>query len=178
MKQKMTVYLSDALAAQLDAAASQPGMSRTAVVEAALHAYLSPEIREHAAPSQRLIRMSRQLEQLERDLRIVSETVALHARYHLTIAPALAPAEQRAACALGQERFEAFAAQVGSRVHMGTPLMRETMEQVGVEKPHLFTPGYERDLSLGMSFADILRFVSEPSAAAREGGSNGAFPAN
>jgi Ribbon-helix-helix protein, copG family len=177
---KMTVYLNDALAARLDEAASQPGMSRTAVVEAALQAYLSAEIREHAAPSQRLVWMSRQLEQIERDLRIVSETVALHARYHLTLAPALAPPEQRAACALGQERFEAFAAQVGNRVHMGTPLMRETMERIGVEKPHLFTPGYERELSLGipLSFPDILRSVSEPPAAATEGGSNGAFPTN
>ena len=174
MKQKMTVYLSDALAAKHDEATSQPGMSRTAVVEAALQAYLCPDTREHAAPSQRLVWMSRQLEQLERDLRIVSETVALHARYHLTIAPALAPAEQRTACALGQERFEAFAAQVGTRVHMGTPLMRETMDQVSVDKPHLFTPGYE--LGIPLSFADILRSVSEPSAVAMEGGSNGAFP--
>ena len=72
----------------------------------------------------RLDCMNRQLEQLEHDLRIVNETVAFHARYHLAVTPPLPQSQQRAACAPGLERFEVFAAQVGRRIHLGTPLMK------------------------------------------------------
>lgn len=181
MKRKMTVYLGDPLAARLEEMASRPGMSRTAVVEAALGAFLSAETSDHVALSRRLNWMSRQLEQLGRDVRVVNETVALHARYHLTIAPALPRAEQQAACALGRERFEAFAAQVGSRVHMGMPLMRETMELVSTEKPELLFPDQRQDVPLGapsddadIAGVDIPR--SKLAAAAAEGGSTSGFP--
>ena len=99
--------------------------------------------------SRRLNWMSRQLEQLEHDLRIVNETVALHARYHLTVTPPLPDSQQRAACALGLERFEVFAAQVGRRVHLGTPLMRETMDRLSTTNPDLFARDIEEDVPLG-----------------------------
>ena len=47
-------------------------------------------------------------------------------------------AAQHAACAIGSQRFEEFAAQVGRRVHLGRPLMRETLDRISVTSPHLF----------------------------------------
>ena len=58
--------------------------------------------------------MSRQLEELDRGLRIVNETVALQARFHLAVTLVLPAADQRAACVLGSERFDELAAQVGA----------------------------------------------------------------
>ena len=137
MKRKISVQLSEQVAERLEAAAQRPGANKTAIVEAALARFLDPDddTSDHAALLRRLNWMSRQLEQLDRDLRVASETVALHARYHLTVTPPLPVPDQRAACVLGAERFEVFAAQVGRRVHLGTPLMRETMDRVSTTNP-------------------------------------------
>jgi predicted transcriptional regulator len=187
MKQKISVQLPEELFARLEAAAEQRGTTRTAVVEAALKQFLSngAEADDDAALRRRLEWMSRQLEQLERDLRMVNETVALHARFDLTVTPAIPQPHQRAACLLGQERFEVFAAQVGRRVHLGTPLMRETMDRLTTTNPDLFTREVEEGAPLGAPSRESGHAAPaagdrnrEPnrSAAAREGGSNGNFP--
>src|SRR5262249_8563032 len=156
MKRKVTVQLSEQVAERLEAAAEQRGTSKAAIVESALERFLSPDAEtvDDATLLRRLNWMSHQLEQLERDFRIVNETVALHARYHLTITPPVAQAQQRAACALGQERFEAFAAQVGRRVHLGTPLMRETMDRLSATNPDLFARDIGEGAPLGASSPD------------------------
>jgi hypothetical protein len=46
----------------------------------------------------------------------------------------MAAAEQRAACALGSERFEEFATQVGRRVDGAAPLMQTTIDRLGAAK--------------------------------------------
>lgn len=187
MKQKISVQLPEELFARLETATEQRGTTRTAVVEAALKQFLSngAETDDDAALRRRLQWMSRQLEQLERDLRIVNETVALHARFDLTVTPAIPQPHQRAACLLGQERFEVFAAQVGRRVHLGTPLMRETMERLTTTNPDLFTREVEEGAPLGAQSREAGHAAPaagdrnrEPhrSAAAQEGGSNGSFP--
>ncbi len=187
MKRKISVQLSEQIAARLEAAAERPGANKSAIVEAALDRFLDADHErvDDVALSRRLNWMSRQLEQLDRDLRVVSETAALHARYHLTVSPPLPVAEQRAACVLGSERFEVFAAQVGRRVHLGTPLMRETMDRLSETSPDLFARDIEEGAPLGAKFTDREPGVPAPSvvdeepelsAAAREGGSNGGFP--
>jgi hypothetical protein len=159
MKRKVTVQLSEELADRLEAAAQRPGTSKTAIVEAALTRFLEPDggTSEHAAMLRRLSWMSRQLEQLDRDLRVVSETTALHARYHLAITPPLPIPDQRAACVLGAERFEVFAAQVGRRVHLGTPLMRETLDRLSAADPDLFAHEVDEGAPLGRQSADADR---------------------
>jgi hypothetical protein len=129
----------------------------------------------------RLNWMSRQLEHLDRDLRVVNETVALHARYHLTVTPPLSPPIRQAACKLGAARFDEFAAQVGRRVHLGMPLMRETMERVSETSPHLFAAqqsDVEPDPHVVHDDTDDNVFAMTPSqpAAVGEDGSNGGFP--
>jgi predicted transcriptional regulator len=187
MKQKISVQLSEELFAGLETAAEQRGTTKTGIVEAALSQYLSngAESSDDATLRRRLEWMSRQLEQLERDLRIVNETVALHARFHLTVTPPIPQPHQRAACLLGLERFEVFAAQVGKRVHLGTPLMRETMDRLSATNPDLFAREVEEGALLGAPSRESGHAAPaaggrnrEPqrSAAAGEGGSSGNFP--
>jgi hypothetical protein len=188
MNGKITVHLSEHVAERLEAAAQRPGTTKRAILEAALDQFLGA--REDPADNVTLLRrlngMSRQLEQLDRDLRIVSETVALHARYQLTITPPLSHSKQRAACALGLQRFEAFAAQVGRRVHLGTPLMRETMDRVSTTSPDLFARDIQAGAPLGSQLTDHEQGAPAPTAAdqdselpaaVRGDGSNGGFPA-
>jgi predicted transcriptional regulator len=185
MKRRITVQLPEQLVERLQAAAERPGASKSAIVEAALDQFLSEDTIDDAALSRRLNWMGRQLEQLERDLRIVNETVALHARYHLTVTPPLSSSQHRAACALGQERFEVFAAQIGRRVHLGTPLMRDTMDRLSTSNPDLFARDIEEGVPLGAPIPDpepdspasaVVDRSPEPSAAAPEVGSNACFP--
>src|SRR5713226_9029673 len=131
MKPRVGVYLSEQMAARLAAAAKRPGATKSALVEAALDCFLGSDddVGDTATVARRLSGLSHQLEQLDRNLRIANETVALHARFHLAVTPLLPAAEQGAACALGAERFEEFAAQVGRRVDLGVSLIRETIDR-------------------------------------------------
>ena len=185
MKRKLTIRIPEQLVERLEAAAERPGASKTAIVEAALEYFLSADPSDDASLLRRLNWMSRQLQQLDRDLKVVSETAALHARYHLTVTPPLAVAHQRAACVIGAERFEVFAAQVGRRVHLGTPLMRETMDRLSTTSPDLFARDVEAGAPLGGPVKDpepvvpapaVMSETPELSAAVREGGSNEGFP--
>jgi hypothetical protein len=181
MKARVGVYLSEQMSARLAAAAKRPGATKSALVETALDHFLGSDddIGDTAMVARRLTALSRQLEHLDRDLRIVNETVALHARFHLAVTPAFQSVAQRAACTLGAERFEEFAAQVERRVHFGKPLMRETMDRrsansstrdLGEGEP----PGITSESGLRVSTErDSL---SERTAAVREDGSNARFP--
>jgi hypothetical protein len=185
MKPRLCVYISEEAAARLLAEARRRGVSKSFLVRAALDQLLGApdcEAIDHSAMMRRLNWMSRQLEHLDRDLRVVNETVALHARYHLTVTPPLSPPIRQAACKLGAARFDEFAAQVGRRVHLGTPLMRETMERVSESSPHLFTThesGVEPDPHAAHDDTDDNVVAMTPSrpAAVEEDGSDGGFPA-
>jgi MFS family permease len=130
MKPRIGVYLSEGTAARLTDAARRPGATKSALVEVALDRLLGSDedLSDTATLARQLAAMSRQLEQLDRNLRVVNETVALHARFHLAVTPILPATAQGAACALGAERFEEFAAQVERRVDRGVPLIQETID--------------------------------------------------
>jgi hypothetical protein len=115
---------------RLAVAAEHRGATKSGLVGAALDRFL--DVAEE--PDEHLAQMSRQLAQLARELRFVNETVAMHARYHLTITPPLPAAAQPAACRIGAARFDEFAAQVASRVDRDKPLIRETLDRQGVSK--------------------------------------------
>jgi hypothetical protein len=187
MKPRVGVYLSEHMAARLAAAAKRPEATKSGLVEAALDRFLGShdDIGDAATMEGRLIGLGRQLEDLDRGLRIVNETVALHARFHLAVTPPMPAAALRPACTLGSERFEEFAAQVGRRIHLGTSLMRETMdglreprpahsarEQGEGEPPKAISADYEPGLRGSTGVDD----VSEHTAAVREDGSSGGFP--
>jgi len=131
MKPRVGVYLSEGTAARLTEAARNPGATKSALVEAALDRFLGSDddISDTATVARHLSGLGRQLEELDRNLRIANETAALHARFHLAVTPLMPAGEQGAACALGAERFEEFAAQVERRVDLGVPLIRETIDR-------------------------------------------------
>jgi hypothetical protein len=182
MKPRIGVYLSQQAAARLAAAAKRQGASKSALVEAALAQFLGANDDTSDVPiDRRLCLMSRQLEELDRGLRIVNETVALQARFHLAVTPVLPAADQRAACALGAERFDELAAQVRRRVQLGTSLMQETMDRLGTMKRDTAssggtpqTPSVVPELALRTS--SLVGYQAESRAAVREGGSLYNFP--
>jgi MFS family permease len=132
MKPRIGVYLSQDVAARLAVAVAlqRPGISRSALVETAIDRYLGRDEDREQSLNGRIGAMSLQLEQLTSDLKIVGETVALQARFHLAMTPRLPEAALRKACMLGAERFDEFVGQVQRRVLLGTSLMRETMERL------------------------------------------------
>ena len=74
--------------------------------------------------------MNAKFGRLDRDMRMIAETVALHARYHLAVMPPVPGSRQRDAIVLGDERFKILAEQVDRRVRQGRPLMQETIDRV------------------------------------------------
>src|SRR5712664_4192554 len=142
MKPRVGVYLSEGMAARLAEAAKHPRATKSALVEAALDRFLGSDddIGDTATVARHLAGLSRQLEQLDRKLRIANETAALHARFHLAVTPLMPAGEQGAACALGAERFEEFAAQVGRRVDLGVSLIHETIDRVSATRTTPFSP--------------------------------------
>jgi MFS family permease len=136
MKPRVGVYLSEGMAVRLAEAAKHPRATKSALVEAALDRYFGSddEIGDNVAVTRHLVGLSRQLEELDRNLRIANETAALHARFHLAVPPLMPTGELGAACALGAERFEEFATQVGRRVDLGVPLIWETIERVSATR--------------------------------------------
>jgi MFS family permease len=143
MKPRVGVYLSEGVAARLAEAAKNPRATKSSLVEAALDRFLGSDddISDTATVARHLAGLSRQLEQLDRNLRIANETAALHARFHLAVTPLMPASEQGAACALGAERFEEFATQVGRRVDLGLPLIRETIDRVSATRTTPFAEG-------------------------------------
>jgi hypothetical protein len=74
--------------------------------------------------------MAVRFDRLEHDIRMMAETVALHARYHLSVMPPMPQSRQQEAALLGDERFMVLAEQVDRRVRLGRPLMHETIDRL------------------------------------------------
>jgi hypothetical protein len=185
MKPRIGVYVSEQMAERLTAAAKRSGKSKSALVEAALAQFLGADDDTNDLPlDRRLSLMSRQLEELDRGLRIVNETVALQARFHLAVTPVLSAADQRAACVLGSERFDELAAQVRRRVQLGTSLMQETMDRIDTTKRDTATMALGRGTPQtclpiqkpGLRTSSPVSDKAESSAAVREGGILFNFP--
>ena len=174
MKPKLSVYLSDRVAERLALAAKRPGATKSAIIDAAVDRFLSPQrdTSGDAALVRRLDRMSRQLDRVDRDLSITAETLALYVRYYLTITPPLPPPDQDAARALGRDRFDMFVAQVGKRVASGVRLVAEVMDRVSTSNPDLFTRQLEEGAPLG-----VRATVTESHAARAAGTKPGRSPA-
>ncbi len=150
MKRKICVYVSEELVSRLAVAAEHRGATKSGLVGAALDRFLdvAEEPDDRPGMDERLAQMSQQLDHLARELRFVNETVAMHARYHLTITPPLPAAAQAAACRIGAARFDEFATQVGRRVDRDKPLIRETLDRLGAtnhERPSSEAQGPLRD---------------------------------
>src|ERR1700730_2372376 len=88
---RISLTLADEVADRLELASKRPGANRSAIVDAALACFLNPEPGTSSNPAllRRLEFISRQLDRLDRDVRIVTETLGLYVRYYLTVTPPL-----------------------------------------------------------------------------------------
>jgi hypothetical protein len=181
---KVTIRLTEKIHEQLEAATDRPGVGKSMVVEAALAHFMNPQPSVENPPQKNLIDIHARFDSLERDLRTIAETVALHARYHLAVMPPLPQQQQHEACQLGDERFKVLAGQVDRRVRQGRPLLQETIDRLNAA--NVGEPGSTigEDAPLGPEPAQIHHHVDsranvnieqELSAAAGEGGSKSNF---
>lgn len=180
---KVTVRITEQIHEQLEAATERPGVGKSMVVEAALAQFLNPRPPENAV-HQGFDDIHARFDSLERNLRTIAETVALHARYHLAVMPPLPQQQQREACQLGDERFKVLAEQVDERVRQDRPLIQETIDRlnatrldglkstIGEDEPVKSNP---IEMINGAGPRGDVSIKHESSAAAREGGSNSNF---
>jgi hypothetical protein len=84
MKKKISLQLSDVIVEKLKAAAEERGVNRAIIVEKALARFLSETIGD-TTPSGGGEQIGDQLKSIQRELKAINETVALHARYHLAV---------------------------------------------------------------------------------------------
>ncbi|RUZ78234.1 ribbon-helix-helix protein, CopG family [Mesorhizobium sp. M7A.F.Ca.US.006.01.1.1] len=133
MRDRMNVYFPPAMLREIAELADRKKLSRSAIVEAAVASFLSPDgaDRREAAFTRRLDRLSRQVQRMERDIGITAETLALFVRFWLTITPPLPPDAQAAAQTKGRERFEGFVEALGRRLQKGQSFLREIPDDIG-----------------------------------------------
>ena len=137
MRDRMNVYFPPELLKQISELADRKRLSRSAIVEAAVVSFLSPDgaDRREAAFTRRLDRLSRQMQRLERDVGLTAESLALFIRFWLTITPPLLNDAQAAAQAKGRDRFEGFVEALGRRLQKGQSFLREIPEDIGRQEP-------------------------------------------
>lgn len=121
MRDRLNLSLPADLIGRINDIADRKRVTRSAIVEAAVESFLSPDHADmqEAALTHRLDRLSRQVARLERDQRITTETLALFVRFWLTITPPIGPEAQASAQAKGRERFDGFVETLGKRVQKG-----------------------------------------------------------
>jgi hypothetical protein len=141
MKPRLNVHVAHELFEKVEIAAKRPGVTKAAVVEAALMGFFSKEFDDQrdGALIRRLDRMTRQYDRLERNLSITTETFALFIRFFLTVTPPLPNMDQDAARALGKERFEYFISQLGRRLAGGKNMIRDVLEETSADESDFFT---------------------------------------
>ena len=126
-REKKSFRLPPELIRQLDVTAAARHVSRTAIIEAALASYLSPDgaDRLEAAVSRRLDRITRQLDRLAWHVELSNETLALFIRFWLTTNAPLPDTAMKAAQAMGKERWSRFVESLNKRMEFGPRLGHE-----------------------------------------------------
>ncbi len=132
MRIRTNVYFPPEILRQLIDLSDRKKVSRSSIVEAALISFLSPDgaDRTEAAFTRRLDRLSRQVQRLERDVTIGTETLALFIRFWLTITPPLPADAQASAQVKGRERYESFVETLGRRLAKGHGLLQEIPNEI------------------------------------------------
>ena len=135
---RLNLYLQPAHAKRLTELATMRGLSKSAIVAAALASFLSPDGADQrdAVIARRLDRLTHQFDLLERDQTILIETVALFIRHYLTVSTPVPPAHQEAVRAQGRARFEQFVEQLGRHLHRGHSLARRLTEELGAGREY------------------------------------------
>lgn len=145
MRDRLNVSLPVEMIARIGDLADRKQLTRSAIVEAAVASFLSPDSADQreAAFARRLDRLSRQLQRLERNNGLSTEALALFIRFWLTITPPLPPEAQATAQAKGRERYENFVEALARRWNQGRSLFDEIPKDV--EPPSMEPSGNEAD---------------------------------
>lgn len=132
-REKYSFRLPAELVRQLDAVAAARHVPRTAIVEAALASFVSPDgsDRFEAAMSRRLDRITRQIDRFAWHVDLTNETLALFIRFWLTTNPPLPDTAMKAAQAMGRERWAKFIESLHKRMEIGPRLGQEAELEVG-----------------------------------------------
>ncbi|GLI98018.1 CopG family transcriptional regulator [Sphingobium sp. BS19] len=129
---KFTVRLPPDLLRQLGDHARAKRVSQTAVVEAALQSFLSPDGPERleAAFARRLDRMARQYDRLAWNVDLTTETLALFVRLWLIHSVPLPDANAPETKAMGRKRWDGFVQSLMRKMERGTRLGAEISQDV------------------------------------------------
>jgi predicted transcriptional regulator len=127
---KRSIRLRGDLARRLADYATARRTSQTAVIEAALESFLSPDgpDRLEAALSRRLDHLVRDLGRLEWHIELSNETLALFVRNWLIATPAISHDAEQATKAKGRERWDRFIDSLNHRMESGPRLRNELSE--------------------------------------------------
>jgi hypothetical protein len=127
MRTKHTFRLPPALAGQLADHAARKRVPQALIVETALSLLLSPDDPEHrdAAFGRRLDHLTRQVDRLERQVKISNEALALFVRFWLIATPPLPDTALPVAQAKGHDRYKGFVEALGRRLGKGQSLADE-----------------------------------------------------
>src|SRR5258707_15484727 len=147
MRIRTNVYFPPEILRQLIDLSDRKKVSRSSIVEAALISFLSPDGagRTEAAFTRRLDRLSRQVQRLERDVTIGTETLALFIRFWLAITPPLPADAQSSAQVKGRERYESFVETLGRRLAKGHGLLQEIPNEIQREPQSGETDGTDHE---------------------------------
>jgi len=134
---RLNIFIEPDHAKRLDEVAAHKGVSKSAVIAAALASFLSPDGNDQreAAIAKRLDRLSRQFDRLERDQNVLIETLALYVRYFLTVSLPVPDGQQDAARAQGRARYTQFIDQLARHIQRGRSLVREVHEDIAPAAP-------------------------------------------
>ncbi|WBX82926.1 CopG family transcriptional regulator [Sphingosinicella microcystinivorans] len=132
MRVRLNVYFPPELARQVSELAIRRRISRSAIVEAAVTSWMSPDgaDRMEGAFVRRLDRLSRQVQRLERNTGLTTEALALFVRFWLAVTPPLPDEDQAAAQVKGRKRYEGFVETLGRRYASGKSLLDEISEDI------------------------------------------------
>ena len=138
MRNRLNIYFSPELLRQIADLASRKKLSQSAIIQAAVTSFLSPDgaDRCEAAFTRRLDLLTRQIQRLERNAGVTMETLAMFVRFLLTVTPPLPPDDQAALQAKGQQRYEGFVEALGRRLQKGQSFLNEIPDDVDRKPSH------------------------------------------
>ena len=115
------LHLDEDLTGKLLVLASKPGMSKAAIISAALRTYLDNQgdVALDQRLQTRLNRLSGQLDRLERDQRVVVQTLAEFVRHHFLVTAAPPESELAPRRAQAEARYQSFIETVGRQLAAG-----------------------------------------------------------
>jgi hypothetical protein len=120
-KPRHNLHLDEDLTRRLKVLAAKPGMSKAGIIAAALRSYLDKEgadTLDHLLQT-RMNRLSGQLDRLERDQRIVVQTLAEFVRHHFLVTAAPPESELAHRRAQAEARYQSFIETVGRQLTAG-----------------------------------------------------------